>query len=91
MVVDAAAVAAEALGDMLGGIVEGAVGVGGLAFAAEGEATAGMDIDVAGKEASGTAEGDAGLLGVVEVFAGDLVEVVCHARPERVREFNLLT
>lgn len=90
VVVDPPAVAAQPLGDVLGGVVEGAVGIGGLALAAQGQAAAGMDVDVAGEEAPGAAEGDLGFQGTVEIFGGDRVELPGHPCPQRLGQVNLL-
>ena len=76
VVVDPAAVAAQALGDVLGRIVEGAVRVGGFALAAERQPTAGMDVDVAGEEAASSAEGDMSFLSAVEIFACNNIELI---------------
>ena len=68
MLVHAPSVASQALGYVLGGVVEGGMGVARLALAAQGEAAAGMNIDIAGEKAAGPAESDAGLHGVVEIL-----------------------
>jgi len=90
VLVHAAAVAAQALGDVLGGVVEGAVGVRRLALAAQCQAAAGVHVDVAGEEASRAAEGHVRLQRVVEVLTGDRVEVIGNAHAKRVREVHLL-
>ena len=84
------AIAPQPLGDVLGRVVERGVGVRRLAFAAQRQAAPGMHVDVAGEEAARAAERDLRLQRMVEILAGDDVQVIRHARPQRVRQIHLL-
>ena len=75
MFVDPPAVAAQALGDVFGRVVEGAVRVCRLALAAQAQAPSGMQVDVAGEEAARPAEGDLRLQRMIEVFPGDSLQM----------------
>ena len=76
VVVDPAAVAAEAFGDVLGCVVESTVGVGGFALAPKGKAAAGVDVDVAGKKTARSSKSYVGFLGAVEILARYNVELI---------------
>ena len=89
MPVHAAPIAAEAFGDVLGGIVERRMRVGRLALAAESEAAARMDVDVAGEERTGAAERDVGFERVVEILVRDHVELRFDARSKCVGEIEM--
>ena len=67
-----------------------AVGVGRLALAAQAQSAPGVDVDVAGEEAARPAEGDLRLQRVIEIFAGDLIQMVRDPRAQRVGHIDLL-
>ena len=90
MVADAPPIAAQPLGDMLGGVVEGAVGVGRLPFPAQAQPAPGMHVDVAGEEAARPAERDLRLQRVIEVFAGNPLQVPGDPLAQRLGQFDLL-
>ena len=76
MLVHPAPVAAEPLADMLGGDLEGAVGVDALALPPHEQVAAGLQVDVAGEEAGMlalgvAAEGHVGFQRVIEILVGD--------------------
>ena len=91
MLVHAAPVPAEPLGDMFGRIVVRRVGIRRLALAAQNKATTRMDIDVACEEAAGAAERDVGFQRVVEILAGDLVQAALYARAQGIGKINLFS
>ena len=75
MLVHPPAIAAQPLGDMLGRIVERGVGVRRLALAAQRQPAPGMHVDVADEEAARATERDMRLQRMVEILAGDDVQV----------------
>ncbi len=85
MLVHAPAIAAQPLGDVLGRVIERGIGVGRLALAAQRQPATGMQVDVADEEAARAAERDLRLQRMVEILAGDDVQVIRHARAQRVR------
>ena len=84
------AIAPQPLGDVLGRVVERGVGVRRLALAAQRQSAPGMHVDVADEEAASAAERDLRLQRMVEILAGNDIEVIRHARLQRVRKVHLL-
>ena len=89
MLVHPPAIAAQALGDMLGGIIEGRVGIGRFALATQLQAAARMHIDITGKETSRPAERDKRLQRAVEILARDQVQLRADTRAQCVGQFDL--
>jgi hypothetical protein len=83
------AVTTQPLGDVLGRIIERGVGIRRLAFATQRQAAAGMQVYVAGKEAARATECDLCLQGMVEILAGNDIEVIRHAGSQRIRQIHL--
>jgi hypothetical protein len=84
MLVHPAAIAAQPLGNVFGGIIEGAVRIGGFALAAQGQAPSGMQVDVAGEKTARPAERHVRLQRVIEILACDGIQMLGDARPQRV-------
>ena len=76
---------------MLGGVVEGGMRIGGLAFAADRHAAPRMQVDVAGKETARLAEGDVRLHRLVEILMGNAVHLIGDMDAQCVRQFDLFS
>jgi len=89
MIVHTSAIASEALGNMLGSVIEGTVGICGFTFSPKCQPTSSMNIYITGEEASGSAECYTGFLSSIKIFASDKIKLLRHSGAERIRQIYL--